>query len=206
MTYARGSRTLAATALMLAAMSSCADDGNDPSANPSASPSSQAPTEATSTPPSDTELASKAASDVLREFYAVRNRIRQDPEEPLSLLDSVAISTELAAQQNLFRTERKYGLRQIGETKIADLEVQSVNLDNSDPQAGKVPTVEIDLCFDVSDVDIVDASGTSVASPDRPDTGWIRFLVSNYEWDANPDDGWLVASSQDLERTPCDAS
>ena len=64
-----------------------------------------------------------------------------------------------------------------------------MNLDNSDPKAGKVPTVQIDLCFDVSEVDVVDANGKSVVSPDRPDTGWIRFLVSNYEWDADPDGG-----------------
>ena len=52
--------------------------------------------------------------------------------------------------------------------------MQSVNLDNSDPKAGKVPTVQIDVCYDVSDVDVLDANGKSVVSPDRPDTGWIR--------------------------------
>ena len=81
-----------------------------------------------------------------------------------------------------------------------------MNLDNSDPQAGKVPTVQIDLCFDVTDVDVVDAQGKSVVKTDRPDTGWIRFLVSNYHWDDDPDGGWRVASSQDIERTRCDAS
>ncbi len=118
----------------------------------------------------------------------------------------MAISTELAAQQNLFKRERKQGLHQVGETKIAELDVQSVNLDNSDAKAGKVPTVQIDLCFDVSDVDVVDANGKSVISPDRPDTGWIQFLVSNYQWDTDPDGGWRVASSQDIERAPCKAS
>ncbi|MBJ7353935.1 MAG: hypothetical protein JHC98_03845 [Thermoleophilaceae bacterium] len=116
----------------------------------------------------------------------------------------MAISTELAAQQNLFARERKQGLRQVGATKVAKLEVQSVNLDNSDPKAGKVPTVQIDLCFDVSDVDVVNVEGKSVISPDRPDTGWIQFLVSNYEFDSNPRGGWRVASSKDIERTPCD--
>jgi hypothetical protein len=28
-----------------------------------------------------------------------------------------------------------------------------------------VPTVQIDLCFDVSDVDVVDADGKSIISP-----------------------------------------
>jgi hypothetical protein len=123
----------------------------------------------------------------------------------LSSLKSVAISTELTTQQTLFNRERKQGLHQTGETKVVELQVQSVNLDNSDPQAGKVPTVQIDVCFDVSGVDVLDADGKSVVTPDRPDTGWIRYSVANYQWDSDPDGAWRVASSQDIERTPCDA-
>lgn len=207
MTTSRGARAIAAAALLLVAMTSCANDGQDPAANASPTPSSSTPTPtATATPPSDTELASEAASATLRKYYDVRNQLRQNPRRPLSLLDQVAISTELAAQKNLFNKERKQGLHQVGATKVAEIEVQSVNLDNSDPKAGKVPTVQIDLCFDVSEVDVVDADGKSVISPDRPDTGWIQFLVSNYQWDANPNAGWRVASSKDIERTPCEAS
>ena len=58
----------------------------------------------------------------------------------------------------------------------------------------------------VSDVDVVDKNGKSVVSPDRPDTGWIQYLVSNYQWDTDPSGGWRVASGKDIERTPCDAS
>ena len=207
MTTSRGARAIAAAALLLVAMTSCANDGQDPAANASPTPSSSTPTPtATATPPSDTELASEAASATLRKYYDVRNQLRQNPSRPLSLLDQVAISTELAAQRNLFKKERKQGLHQVGATKVAELEVQSVNLDNSDPKAGKVPTVQIDLCFDVSKVDVVDADEKSVISLDRPDTGWIQFLVSNYEWETDPDAGWRVASSKDIERTPCEAS
>lgn len=207
MTTSRGARAIAAAALLLVATTSCANDGQDPAANASPTPSSSTPTPtATATPPSDTELASEAASATLRKYYDVRNQLRQNPSRPLSLLDQVAISTELAAQKNLFKKERKQGLHQVGATKVAELEVQSVNLDNSDPKAGKVPTVQIDLCFDVSKVDVVDADEKSVISLDRPDTGWIQFLVSNYEWETDPDAGWRVASSKDIERTPCEAS
>jgi hypothetical protein len=207
MTTSRGARAIAAAALLLVAMTSCANDGQDPAANASPTPSSSTPTPtATATPPSDTELASEAASATLRKYYDVRNQLRQNPRRPLSLLGQVAISTELAAQKNLFKKERKLGLHQVGATKVAELEVQSVNLDNSDPKAGKVPTVQIDLCFDVSKVDVVDADGKSVIRPERPDTGWIQFLVSNYEWETDPDAGWRIASSKDIERTPCEAS
>ena len=206
MTTHRGIRALATAALIAAALTSCDNGSNDPAASGSPTPSSSAPTTATAKPPSETELASSAASVALEKYYDVRNQLRQDPNQPLSLLRSVAISTELAAQQNLFKKERKQGLHQVGRTKIAGLDVQAVNLDNSDPKTGKVPTVQVDLCYDVSEVDIVDADGASVVGPNRPDTGWIQFLVSNYEWDSNPDGGWRIASSQDLERKPCEAS
>lgn len=208
MTNARRFSLLATATAVAIAVGGCASDGNDPEATPTptSSSSSPAPITTSPTPQSDSEIASEAASAVLRQYYDVRNELRQDPSKSLSRLDDVAVSTELAAQKNLFTKERKQGLHQTGETKVAKLDVTSVNLDNSDPKVGKVPTVQIDLCFDVSGVDVIDKNGKSVISPDRPDTGWIRFLVSNYQWDNDPEGGWRVASSQDIERTPCDAS
>ena len=207
MTNARCFSLLATATAVAIAVGGCASDGNDPEATPTPTSSSSSPAPTTSpTPQSDSEIASEAASAVLRQYYDVRNELRQDPSKSLSRLDDVAVSTELAAQRNLFTKERKQGLHQTGETKVAKLDVTSVNLDNSDPKVGKVPTVQIDLCFDVSGVDVIDKNGKSVISPDRPDTGWIRFLVSNYQWDNDPEGGWRVASSQDIGRTPCDAS
>ena len=203
MTNSRGALSLATAVLLLVAGTSCADDADptDPRSNPPASsPSSNSPT-----PTSPSESATAAATATVNDYYAIRNQLRRDPAQSLSRLKTVAISTELTTQQTLFKRERKQGLHQTGETKVVELQVQSVNLDNSDPQAGKVPTVQIDVCFDVSDVDVLDADGKSVVTPDRPDTGWIRYSVANYQWDSDPDGAWRVASSQDIERTPCDA-
>lgn len=205
MTRARETIGVATAVLLLVATTSCADNGSEPAATPSTQPTSSS-TQTAAAPPSDTQAASTAATSLLRKFYTVRNALRQDPTASLDLLKTVATSTELAAQKNLFENERKQGLHQTGETEVAELEVQSVNLDNSDPKGGKVPTVQIDVCFDVSAVDVLDESGKSVVSEDRPDTGWIRYSVSNYDWASNPPDAWRVASSQDLERAPCDAS
>lgn len=198
---------VAAVPLVLAVSVGCSDDParDGPSVPTPTQPSASATTVAPP-PPRSKEAASEAASAGVQSYYVVRNELRQDPKQPLGLLKSVAISTELAAQQRLFKTERKQGLHQVGETKVAKLEVQSINLDNSDPKAGKVPTVQIDVCFDVSDVDVVGPDGKSVVPTDRPDTGWIRYSVTNYEWAANPSGAWRVASSQDIERTPCAAS
>ena len=203
MTTLRGASALATAALLLAAVTACADDGQDPSSNPP--PTSTSPTPSASTPPSDAEVASEAASELVRRYYVVRDELRQDPGLPLSRLRTVAISTELAAQENLFKRERRQGWHQTGTTRIANLTVQAVALDNSDPGAGRVPTVQIDVCYDVSDVDILDRNGQSVVAENRPDTGWIRYSVSNYEWAKDPTGAWRIASSQDLERTQCAA-
>ena len=143
MTNARHFALLATVTAVAIAMGGCASDGNDPAATPTPTSSSSSPATTTTspTPQSDSEIASEAASAILRKYYEVRNDLRRNPSKPLRLLDEVAISTELAAQKNLFTKERKQGLHQTGATKIVELEVQSVNLDNSDPKAGKVPTV-----------------------------------------------------------------
>lgn len=121
-------------------------------------------------------------------------------------LSSVATSTQLAAQRRLLASERSQGLHQVGATTVAGLTVQSVSLDNSDPSAGQVPTVTVDVCWDVSDVDIVDESGKSVVSPERASTGWTRYTVANYHWSENSSGGWRIATGQDLKQTPCAAS
>ena len=82
---------------------------------------------------------------------------------------------QLNAVQTLVGRQQDQGQRQAGTTRVSELKVQSVNLDNSDPDAGKVPTVVIDVCWDVSKVDVLDKDGKSIVCPNRPDTGWTRY-------------------------------
>lgn len=210
MTRARRATGVATAALLLVVVTSCANDGGDPAASGSSTASSLVPTSATTTPSPETktasETASEAASALLRQYFTTVDQLRQKPTRPIRELDAVAISTQLAAQRNLIESQRSNGLRQTGSTTIAELTVQSVNLDNTDPKVGKVPTVHIDVCYDVSGVDILDKDGKSVVGPDRPETGWVRYSVSNYKWKADPRGGWRVASGTDLKRAPCAAS
>jgi hypothetical protein len=139
-------------------------------------------------------------------YYAVVDELRADPASDLKPLETVATSAQLNAIQTLVRRQHQRGQRQNGATAIGELKVQSVTLDNSDPDAGTVPTVVIDVCWDVSKVDVLDKSGKSIVSPNRPDTGWTRFTVANYEYAADPTGGWRVATGQDLKQTPCATS
>jgi hypothetical protein len=159
-----------------------------------------------SSPTSPSELAAATAEAAVRRYFGVLDHVRKHPSVPLSALSTVATSTQLSAQRNLVSGERNKGLRQVGATRIKSLKVQSVNLDNSEPSAGKVPTVTVDVCWDVSGADLIDKSGQSVVKPGRADTGWTRYTVANYHWSGNPSDGWRIATSQDLKKTSCAAS
>lgn len=192
--------------VMLAAVSACGGSNTDPP--PTSEPSSPSPSSPTtsSLPSSPSDAASAAATDAVRSYFAVVDQLRSDPAVDLKKLKSVATSAQLNAVETLISRQRDEGQRQTGTTALNELEVQSVNLDNSDPKAGKVPTVVIDVCWDVTKVDVLDKSGKSIVSPDRPDTGWTRYTVANYEYAADPTGGWRVATGQDLKQTPCAAS
>ncbi len=206
MTISRGAHALATAALLLAAVSACTDDSSE--ATPTEEPTSESssPMSSQPSPPTDSEIAADAATQVVRDYFAAVDGLRQDPESALRELKVVATGSELSAQQLLIRAERGKGLRQTGDTRLAKLTMQSMNLDNSDPEGGKVPTAQVDVCWDVTEVDLVDENGKSVVVPSRPDRGWIRFTVTNHQWNTDPNGGWRVMAGQDLERTPCMAS
>jgi hypothetical protein len=206
MTRARGAIGVATAVLLLVATTSCSDDDSDPARTPPPATSTGSAPATTTTPPSESNLASSSAAAVTRRYYLTVDDLSQHPSAPLAPLTRVAISTQLSATQTLLGTQRKKGETQTGETRIAKLVVGSVNLDNSEPESGNVPMVEIDVCWDVTDVDVTDADGKSIVSPTRPNSGWTRLTVANYQYATDPTGGWRVASGRDLEQTPCVAS
>ncbi|MFT4083925.1 MAG: hypothetical protein QM638_15195 [Nocardioides sp.] len=207
MTNAQRLSALASAALLAVAVTACASSLR-PTTSPSSTRSLPSPTTATSvaTPPSASEAASRAASNLVTRYYATVDQLGQQLSAPLDDLSAVAAGVQLNAERTLLKEQRRSKERQIGDTRVARLEVQSVNLDNSDPSAGKVPTVELDVCWDVSKVDVVNASGKSIVSKSRADTGWTRLIVANYHYATDPTRGWRVATGQDLEKAPCAAS
>lgn len=206
MTQTRRLLGLATATVVVVAVTGCANSGTSPATSGSPNPSSPAPTTAVSTPQSDSEVASADSTALVRRYYGTLDTVRQHIALPLSRLSGVATSVELSSLTTLVGGERAKGQHQTGATKIAKLVVQSVNLDNADPAAGRVPTVQIDVCWNVTSVGFLDASGHSIVSPGRPDTGWTRLTVANYHYAADPTQGWRVATSQDLTRKPCAAS
>jgi hypothetical protein len=206
MTIPLGLISWATGTLMLAAVSACGASDTDPPPNSESSSSSPTAPTMSATPTSPSGAATADATSAARKYFTVVDDLRSEPGLGLKQLKAVATSAQLNAVETLIRRQRGEGQRQTGTTAISELKVQSVNLDNSDPDAGKVPTVVIDVCWDVSKVDVLDKRGKSIVSPNRPDTGWTRYTVANYEYAADPTGGWRVATGQDLKQKPCAAS
>lgn len=207
MTHRLGWMTWATGTVVLAAASACGGTNADPSpAPPSPAISSSTAATTSSTPASPEDAAATASVDLVHRYFAVLDAVRQNPALPLSRLRTAMTSTELTTQRRLVQGERQQHLRQTGATAIDQLKVQAVSLDNADPSSGEVPTVTIDVCWDVSSADLVDDKGRSVVSATRPDRGWTRYTVTNHHWSANPSGGWRVAGGHDLKQAPCAAS
>jgi hypothetical protein len=122
------------------------------------------------------------------------------------LLRKVENGIELNADQRLVTSERNQQLRQTGSVRLVSVVVQSVNLDNPDAKGGKVPTAQVDVCWDVSNVDLVNKNGKSVVPSTRPDQGSTRYFVTNAKWSTHPSDGWRVSNGQDLKLASCSGS
>jgi hypothetical protein len=206
MTNAWNLRRLATVTVVAIAVGGCASSGGKaPAADRSVTPSSTTPTTNTA-PPSQSDVAATAASALVAKYYATVDKLGKQPTASLADLSTVAIGVQLSAERTFLTSQRKAKETQTGDTTIVKLDIQSVNLDDSDPSAGKVPTVQIDACWDVSRVDVVDASGKSIVSSSRPNTGWTRLTVANYHYAIDPRGGWRVVTGADLKKDPCAAS
>lgn len=205
MTNQRRVSALVLAALLVSSMVACssATSGttSTPRSQPTTSPTASAST--TSDPVSEVELAEQAVGEVVRDYFSTLDRLRQDSARPLSDLKTVATSNHLKAQELLIRRERERELHQVGSTHVVELRVETIDLNNSDPEAGRLPTAWVDVCWDVSDADLLDQRGKSVVSSSRSDTGWTRYTVANYRWAVDPTGSWRITSGQDLEREPC---
>lgn len=204
MTTTRGIRSLVAAGILLAALTSCSDDGSEPSGSPSPGPTSasSSPTATSSSAEPSLAPSEKAAEDaaaMVREYYATIDLLRQDASRPASDLKSVASGTELLVQRNLLTGEREKGHRAVGEVKLVEVTVQSVSLDAP-------VTALVDVCWDVTDADVVNRDGKSMVSAERTDVGWTRFTVTNKAWKKTPSAGWRVTGGYDLKKAPCAGS
>lgn len=189
-----------ASAMILAG---CTPDESDSSAETPA-PVSASPSAAASPSPSlegsaapeysaEETAAIESAKAAATRFFEVRNAVFSDPEnagaEPFV---SVAIDPVRSVERGKLGNRLKQGLRSSGKTVVEFADVRSVTPE-SNPEEFIYPKVVLDICVDVSNVDVIDSSGKSVVgnAADRQ-----VAVIGAYE---EPGEGWLIERLDYLE-------
>ncbi|MDP3893636.1 hypothetical protein [Nocardioides sp.] len=131
-------------------------------------------------------------------------QVGQDNDVPLRRLGRVAIGVHLGELTQRHQQWRADGTSQTGAAEYEIEQTVDVSLDyEADSHPPVVPVVEVDVCADVSDVDVLDAEGNSVIAAERLDQVVLRIRAANYEWPEDPNNGWRVLSLQNTEEA-CD--
>lgn len=190
---------VALTALLLMG---CDSDPTDPSSTPSTpSPTTSEPTP-TETPLTPEEEATAAAADAITAYFATSDKALQAPDTfNAADFEKVSIGTALARLGNLLASSQAQGVHQIGDTQIVSIDNATVDLtEDLDATPPVVPIVEADVCYDVSELNIVDSEGKSTIPADRAPRGLAHVGVANYEYPEGP---WLVAFVEFVEGETC---
>ena len=159
-----------------------------------ATPEVSAPPSITS-PASPEDEAAAAAIARYEEYVRVRNTVGQGGYLDTQAFATVAVDPDLTLQTQIAQRNSARGYRDIGETRLASLTVQSVSL-RQDP--GYYPQVVLTACLDVSAVDVVDSSGQSVVPPDRPPRTVTTATLRLYQPGTSgvpPQGGWFVSET-----------
>lgn len=195
-------RTAVAGAALTALLALTACNGGEPTTTePTSSPT---PTATTSAPADPKDQAVDDATAALDRYMALTNQMRQNPKIPLDRLKTVAISTGLIYTQQEFRGyQKRPDVTQTGDVTYELQKVLEVSLDNSNPQKGQVPTIQLQVCLDRSKAEAVDENGNSVVNPDRLDRSVATYWISNYDFKKNPRKAWKVSSFQSTGEKEC---
>ena len=192
--------SIAAIAVAALALSACNSTG-DPGSNTATAATTSAPattdvspTASTPTPTKSTEDEAIAAAEKMSPLYfpvgdsSIAAPDKFDREE----LKKVAISTALDDMQNLMSAFQNQQFKASGSTEVESITNPRVDLKldlkKSPPD---VPTVQLDVCIDVSKLNVVDKDGKSAIPADRKPRQLWRVGVSNYEYPKA--DAWRVA-------------
>lgn len=195
-------RTAGAAAALTALLNLTACNGGEPTTTePTATPT---PTATTSAPTDPKDQAVTDATTALQRYYDMVNQLAQNPKMPLDKnLKKVATSSGYSLTWTILNQSRMKGYTQQGDTTFEVDKVLEVSLDNSNPKKSVAPTVQLQVCYDVSNVDVVDKSGKSVVTDARLDKAIATYWISNYNYKADPQGGWIVSGRDSRGERSC---
>lgn len=177
---------IAALALLISSCSSQDDPVAEPAPS-SAAPTTSAPTTSSVVPVSAEDQAVAEATEAVSEFYAAVDRINMDRNSDPDTLHDVTTDDAYLVQVRAAVQMKARGLTQIGNARVVDATPFSIDLTtDATTNPPKYPTVIMDTCLDVSDVNVVDAEGKSAVSPTRPAQTTARLDLAHFDF------GWRV--------------
>ena len=177
-------RNLALTIVVTLMLAGCVPSA--PSASPTPEPST--------TPVfASEEEALAAAEEAYAVYVALADQIFKEGGADPERLSEVATGTFLEATVEGFRQSQIEGLQSTGGTVFRNATLQMYS-----PESAPLEVVSIYVCEDISAVDVVDASGRSVVSPDRPDTTVFQAI-----FDLSADGNLLLSSREVWKNEPC---
>ncbi len=134
-----------------------------------------------------------AAEQAVRNYYRVTDILSASARGDMTALRKVSVGSGLNDARNELVTYRsKRVAPDWDDAGYLDERDRSVDL-SFEPkrQPPHIPVVKLKVCYDVSGVNVIDASGKSVVTATRMERGLSRIGVANYRW---PDPmGWRVA-------------
>jgi len=117
------------------------------------------------------EEALKAATEAYAAYVEVSDQILMDGGKDPGRLTSVATGDQLKENLKGYTRARDEGLHSTGGTNFDRLRVQQIG-------TVRESAVVVYLCEDLSLVDVLDASGSSVVAPSRPDKAGYEVSFS----------------------------
>ncbi len=196
MTRLKQTRILAGAVATVAALGACTSTkAGDPSPSPTGTRSVTSTTTSPTTTPSASpeEVAVAAATEKVPAYFAVSDKSLQDTKAfDREEFKTVAITTALDDLRNLFSAFQTQNYKQVGSTAVESMTNPRVSLKlDLKKTPPDVPTVQMDVCIDVSKLNVVDSPGKSVVPATRKPRQLWRIGVTNYQYPTAS--AWRVA-------------
>ncbi len=171
-----------------------------PSPSPSTTTTAPSPSPSTTTPDA---LAKEKSEAVLRAYFRASTECMFDPPKtPPKCFDAVAIASEKTKLMNTLSSAQSMETRTTGYNEVVSATVKSTALDiDLKKTPPVVPTVQWEVCYDVSKVNVIDRAGKSIVPPTRKPRGVLTVYVANYTYPAL--DGWRVALTKPEAEKSC---
>lgn len=185
----------AALAVPLLVLTACTD-ASTPGLE-TTSPATPTPSATPSPTPSPRDEAVAAATQAYEHYIAERNEFAQagypaEDQPQLRLIIAGEYSEEMLDN---WQGSREHGLRQEGQVVVASAQPIEVNDD--------LDRIQLQVCEDLSEYDIVDESGASLLPGDRAEA-IVSAVTMRYEEDRyQGEDYWLVSSREVDEEEAC---